>query len=130
MRQFLVNLVVTAIALWLVTKIVPGVEILGGVWSFVWVALVFMFVNAFIAPVVKFLSFPLTILTLGLFALLVNTAMFSLTGAISEGLGNGLSISGFWAALAGAIVMSIATWIVDQIFSTIDADGSKAKERR
>lgn len=117
--RFVVDLVVTALALWLVTLIVPGVEIWGGVGAFIWVALVFMFVNAFISPVVNLLSLPLKILTLGLFSLIVNTLLFSLTGWISDSIGNGLQISGFWSAFFGAIVMAIATWIVGAVFSGI-----------
>lgn len=114
--RFAIDVVMTALALWLVTLIVPGVEIMGGVGAFIWVALVFMFVNAFISPVVKLISLPLTILTLGLFSLLVNTLLFSIVGWISDGLGNGLAISGFWAAFFGAIVMAIASWIVEAVF--------------
>lgn len=123
--RFLVDVVMTALALWLVTLIVPGVEIMGGVGAFIWVALVFMFVNAFISPVVKLISLPLTILTLGLFSLIVNTLLFSIVGWISDGLGNGLQISGFWAAFFGAIVMAIASWIVEAVFSSAGIGGRK-----
>ena len=124
--RFLVDVVMTALALWLVTLIVPGVDIMGGVGAFIWVALVFMFVNAFISPVVKLISLPLTILTLGLFSLLVNTLLFSIVGWISDGLGNGLQISGFWAAFFGAIVMAIASWIVEAVFSATGIGRNKA----
>lgn len=114
--RFAIDVVMTALALWLVTLIVPGVEVMGGVGAFVWVALVFMFVNAFISPVVKLLSLPLRILTLGLFSLLVNALLFAIVGWISNGIGSGLDISGFWAAFFGAIVMAIASWIVEGVF--------------
>lgn len=117
--RFVIDVIVTALALWLVTAIVPGVEIFGGVGAFIWVALVFMFVNAFIGPIVNTLSLPLKVLTLGLFSLLVNTLLFSLTGWISGMVGSGLEISGFWPAFFGAIVMAIATWIVGAIFAAI-----------
>lgn len=124
--RFVVDVVMTALALWLVTVIVPGVEVMGGVGAFIWVALVFMFVNAFISPVVKLISLPLTILTLGLFSLLVNTLLFSIVGWISDGLGNGLQISGFWAAFFGAIVMAIASWIVEAVFSATGIGRAKS----
>jgi len=123
--RFIVDLVVTALALWLVTAIVPGVEIFGGIGAFIWVALVFMFVNAFISPLVNLISFPLKVLTLGLFSLIVNTLLFSLTGWISDSIGNGLQIDGFWSAFFGAIVMAIASWIVGGIFSAIGGDKVK-----
>lgn len=117
--RFVIDVIVTALALWLVTAIVPGVEIFGGAGAFIWVALVFMFVNAFIGPIVNTLSLPLKVLTLGLFSLLVNTLLFSLTGWISGMVGSGLEISGFWPAFFGAIVMAIATWIVGAIFAAV-----------
>lgn len=114
--RFAIDVAATALALWLVTLIVPGVEVMGGVMAFIWVALVFMFVNAFISPVVKLFSLPLRILTLGLFSLLVNALLFAIVGWISNGLGSGLEISGFWAAFFGAIMMAVASWIVEAAF--------------
>lgn len=125
--RFVVDVIMTALALWLVTLVVPGVEVMGGVGAFIWVALVFMFVNAFISPVVNLISLPLKILTLGLFSLLVNTLLFSIVGWISDGLGNGLQISGFWAAFFGAIVMAIASWIVEGVFKATGLSGDKTK---
>ena len=125
--RFVVDVIMTALALWLVTLVVPGVEVMGGVGAFIWVALVFMFVNAFISPVVNLISLPLKILTLGLFSLLVNTLLFSIVGWISDGLGNGLQIDGFWAAFFGAIVMAIASWIVEGVFKATGLSGDKSK---
>ncbi len=125
--RFVVDVIMTALALWLVTLVVPGVEVMGGVGAFIWVALVFMFVNAFISPVVNLISLPLKILTLGLFSLLVNTLLFSIVGWISDGLSNGLQIDGFWAAFFGAIVMAIASWIVEGVFKATGLSGDKAK---
>ncbi|MDN8594366.1 MULTISPECIES: phage holin family protein [unclassified Corynebacterium] len=125
--RFVVDVIMTALALWLVTLVVPGVEVMGGVGAFIWVALVFMFVNAFISPVVNLISLPLKILTLGLFSLLVNTLLFSIVGWISDGLGNGLQIDGFWAAFFGAIVMAIASWIVEGVFKATGLSGDKTK---
>lgn len=125
--RFVVDVIMTALALWLVTLVVPGVEVMGGVGAFIWVALVFMFVNAFISPVVNLISLPLKILTLGLFSLLVNTLLFSIVGWISDGLGNGLQIDGFWAAFFGAIVMAIASWIVEAVFKATGLSGDKTK---
>lgn len=125
--RFVVDVIMTALALWLVTLVVPGVEVMGGVGAFIWVALVFMFVNAFISPVVNLISLPLKILTLGLFSLLVNTLLFSIVGWISDGLSNGLQIDGFWAAFFGAIVMAIASWIVEAVFKATGLSRDKSK---
>ena len=68
-------------------------------------ALVFGIVNAFIRPVAKLLALPLIILTLGIFALVVNGLMLWLTSSLSESLGLGFHVSGFWAALFGSLVV-------------------------
>src|SRR5437879_4501747 len=69
---FLVRLLVNAAALWVATHLVPGVSYAGGWLSFLGVALVFGFVNAFIRPVAKILTFPLIIVTFGIFSLVVK----------------------------------------------------------
>src|SRR6202045_5151786 len=118
--RFVVRLVVNAAALWVATRIVPGVSYRGGWVPFLGVALVFGFVNAFIRPVAKILTFPLILLTLGIFALGVNGLMLLLTSSLSEALGLGFQVSGFWAAFWGALVVSI----VSTILSILVADSS------
>jgi putative membrane protein len=106
---FLVRLFVNAAALWVATKLVPGVTYSGELMPFLGVALVFGVVNAFIRPVAKVLALPLIILTLGLFALVVNGLMLWLTSSLSASLGLGFHVSGFWAALFGSLVVSIVS---------------------
>jgi putative membrane protein len=79
------------------------------------VALVFGVVNAFIRPVAKILTFPLIILTLGLFALVVNGLMLWLTSSLSSALGLGFHVSGFGAAFFGALVVSIISTLLSMI---------------
>jgi putative membrane protein len=100
-------LFVNAAGLWVATKVVPGVSYEGEVLPFLGVALVFGVVNAFIRPVAKLLALPLIILTLGLFALIVNGLMLWLTSTLSSELGLGFHVSGFWAAFFGSLVVSI-----------------------
>ncbi len=77
----------------------------------VWVAtLIFGLVNAVIKPVVKLLSLPLLILTLGLFALVINALLFWLTAVVSKGLGAPFEVGGFWSAFWGAIVVGLVSW--------------------
>ena len=95
---FVVRLLVNAAALWVATRIVPGVTFAGGWVSFFGVALVFGAVNAFIRPVLKILAFPLIIMTFGIFALVVNGLMLMLTSSLSASLGFGFHVSGFGAA--------------------------------
>ena len=106
---FLIRLLVNAAALWVATRIVPGVTFDGGVLPFLAVALVFGVINATLRPVTKILTFPLILLTLGLFALVVNGLMLWLTSSLSVSLGLGFHVSGFWPAFFGALVVSIVS---------------------
>jgi putative membrane protein len=110
--RFLTRLLANAAALWVATRIVPGVTFTGDWVSFLGVALVFGVVNAFIRPVLKIVTFPLIIFTLGIFALVVNGLMLWLTSSLSESLGFGFHVSGFWAAFWGALVVSIVSMIL------------------
>jgi putative membrane protein len=104
---FVIRLLVNAAALWVATHLVDGVTYTGGWIPFLGVALVFGFVNAFIRPVAKVFTFPLIILTLGIFALVVNGLMLWLTSRLSGAMGLGFHVDGFWAAFWGALVVSI-----------------------
>ena len=109
---FLARLVVNALALWVATRIVPGVAYSGGVVPFLGVALVFGVVNATIRPLAKILTFPIIILTLGIFALVINGLMLLLTSAMSDALSLGFHVSGFWAAFWGALVVSVVSTLL------------------
>ena len=107
MRGFLIRVLVVAAGLYVASKLVPGVEITGG-WALLWAALILGIVNAVVRPVVILLTLPLTILTLGLFLLVINAAMLSLVAWLLYG----VVVDGFWSALFGAIVVSITAWLV------------------
>lgn len=114
---FLIRLFVNAVALWVATRLVPGVTYSGELVPLLGVALVFGLVNAFIRPVAKLLALPLIIVTLGIFALIVNGLMLWLTSSLSTSLGLGFHVSGFWAAVFGSLVVSIvstALWMFVQ----------------
>jgi putative membrane protein len=106
MRGLLLRFVIVAIGLWVASKLVPGVTI-DDAWSLVWAALILGIVNAFVRPVIVILTLPLTILTLGLFLLVINAAMLSLVAWLLDG----MHVAGFWSALFGAIVVSITGWV-------------------
>jgi len=105
MNGFLMRLAISAIGLWLATVIVKGVEI-DGPWTLIFAALWLGIVNALVRPLVLLVTFPFTLLTLGLFILVVNAAMFGLVAALLDG----FRLSGFWAALFGALIVSITSW--------------------
>jgi putative membrane protein len=109
---FFIRLLVNAAALWVATQLVPGVTYVGGPLPFLAVALVFGVINAILRPVLKILTLPIIILTLGIFALVINGLMLLLTSRLSDTLGLGFHVSGFWPAFWGAVVVSIVSTIL------------------
>jgi putative membrane protein len=107
--HFLVRLLINAAALWVATHIVPGIAYEGRWTSLLVVALVFGVLNASVRPLIKVLTFPLLILTLGLFTFVINAVMLMLTGWISDRLNLGLHVTGFWSAFWGGLVVSIVS---------------------
>ncbi|MEU4476821.1 phage holin family protein [Micromonospora sp. NPDC023966] len=117
---FLIRLAITAIALWITTLIVPGVEVTGRngantAFTLVVVALIFGVVNAVLKPVIKVFGCVFYLLTLGLFALVVNALLFLLTDWIARGLDLPFHVDGFWAAFWGAIVMAVVSWLISVV---------------
>jgi putative membrane protein len=82
------------------------------IWPLLFVALILGVVNAFVSPVLKFLSIPFIILTLGLFLLLINALMLLFTEWLAGLFGIDFYVDGFWTAVGGAIVITIVTWVV------------------
>jgi len=105
MTGFILRWLVGALGLWLATKIVPGIHI-RGLETLLLAALLLGLVNAIVRPVVVFLTLPLTLVTLGLFLLIINAAMFWLTSLFL----GGFVVHGFLAALGGAIVTGVVSW--------------------
>ena len=105
-RSFVARVPVNAAALWVATKVVPGVEYSGGWLPFFGVAIVFGLVNTILGTIAKVLTFPLILLTLGVFLLVINGLLLWLTSRISEALELGFRVSGFAAAFWGALVVS------------------------
>ena len=112
---FLGRLLVNAAAWWVATQVVSGVSFDGGLLPMLGVALVFGVVNALLRPVAKILTFPIIIVTLGIFALVINGLMLWLTSSLSSALGLGFHVSGFWAAFWGAIVVSLVSLVLSML---------------
>ncbi len=110
--RFLIRLLVTAAALWVAVRLVPGIWYEGSWLGMLGVALVFGLVNALIRPLVFLLTCPLVILSLGLFIFVVNALMLSLTSALARGLGLGFHVDGFGPALVGAIVVGLTSMLL------------------
>jgi putative membrane protein len=112
---FVVRLLINAAALWVATRVVPGVTYSGGWMAFLGVALIFGVVNTFVGLTTKILTFPLIIVTLGLFIFVINGLMLWLTSAVSGALGLGFEIAGFWAAFWGALVVTLVSMVLKLI---------------
>lgn len=106
--RLILKLLINAAALWAAAKLVSGITLEGEFLTILLVALIFGLVNTFIKPILKALSFPVIILSLGLFTLVINAAMLGLTAAITDA----LSIKDFVAALLGAIVISVVSAVL------------------
>jgi putative membrane protein len=103
---FILRLLVVALGLWLASEWVPGIEIKGA-WTLLGAALLLGIVNAVVRPLLIILTLPFTILTLGLFLLVINAAMLGLVAWMFEH----FTLSGFWPALFGSIVVSVTGWL-------------------
>jgi putative membrane protein len=117
MKAFFIKILAAALALWVATLIVPGVELEGSTFTdrlgtLLIVALIFGVVNAIAKPIAALFSLPLIVLTLGLFLLVLNALMLWLTSWIADLLDLPFDVDGFWAAFWGAIVISIVTFVV------------------
>jgi putative membrane protein len=103
--MLLVRWAVLAFSMWIATLIVPGISVDGGVTTYLWVALLFGLINTFFGSIIKVLTFPVSIVTFGLFLLVINAAMLSLTARWSEK----LEVTGFWSALFASMIISLIT---------------------
>jgi putative membrane protein len=100
------RLVILAAIIGLTAALISGIHVHGGFGSWLWIALLFSVVNLIIGPLARLLSLPLTILTFGLFLLVVNAGLLGLTALLTKQ----LSIDNFWSALLGGIVISVCSW--------------------
>ena len=116
MTKFVIRWLINAVALFAAVWIVPGISYSGEWTGILWLALIIGLLNALVRPLLKFVTCPLIILTLGLFTLVINTGMLLLTRTIGQSLGIGLTVDGFWSALLGSIVMSIVSVVMSVIF--------------
>jgi putative membrane protein len=111
MTRFILRAAIAAVGLWLATEWIQGLSI-DAPMTLVVAAVLLGIVNAFIRPLLILLTLPFTVVTLGLFLLVVNAAMLALVAALLPG----MHVSGFWAAFWGALVVSIVSWIGSMVF--------------
>jgi putative membrane protein len=117
--RFILRVLIAAAGLWLAARIIPGVTADG--WKTLIIAgFLLGIVNAIVRPVVTVLTFPLTIITLGLFLLVVNAAMIGLVAWFLDG----LAVAGLWAGVQAAVVTGIVSWIGQVLLG----DAERARE--
>ena len=109
---FLLQLVVNAAALWVATQMVPGVTYQGGPLPLLAVAVIFGVINSTLRPITKLLTCPLIVVTLGLFAFVVNGLMLWLTSTLAAQFGINFHVAGFWPAFWGALVVSVVSTVL------------------
>jgi putative membrane protein len=109
MRHLLIRWAILAIAIAIAVAILDGINVHGGFLGYICVAAILGLVNAFIRPIVRLFSLPITIATLGLFSIIINALMLSLAAFLSSV----LSIDSFAEAIGGAIVISIVSTILN-----------------
>lgn len=106
MVNFIIKVIIAAVGLWLAAAIIPGIDY--GAWTTLLLAgLLLGLVNAFVRPVVTILTLPLTLVTLGLFLLVINAAMIGLVGWLLKD----FTVAGFWPAIFAAIVTGAVSWV-------------------
>ncbi len=104
--RIIIRILINAVSLWAAATLIDGITLSSDVVSVLVVAAVFGLVNAFLKPIAQVLSFPLIILTLGLFTLVVNAVMLQITDALTSG----INVDGFWTAIWGGVVISLVSW--------------------
>ncbi|MBI4587779.1 MAG: phage holin family protein [Candidatus Rokubacteria bacterium] len=109
---FLVRVLVNALAIFLAAAVVPGIEI-RGVLSALGAGLVLGLVNAVVRPILLVLTLPLTLMTLGLFLFVLNGLCLWLTALLVKG----FEVHGFWAAVFGALIVSVVSWLLTAFLS-------------
>lgn len=131
--RFLGHLVITALALWVTALILPGMHLgddhaplLTQVLTVLAVALIFSIVDTVIRPLLSLLALPITIVTLGLFILVINALMLLLTSWVSGWFDLTLSFDGFWWALLAGVIVGILTSIVEAFADTASASSARA----
>ena len=116
LMRVLVNWAVMTVAVWVATAVVPGIDVPGGLVTYLGVSLLFGLVNAVLGPLLHLVTLPLSVLTLGLFALVVNGLLLSVTAAVSSN----LDVSGFGSAVLGALVISIVTTLLELVLRPLE----------
>lgn len=107
--RLVLRLLVSAVIIGIVAAVVPGIHVHGGFLALLWIAVLFSFVNVIVGPLLRLLSLPLIVLTLGLFLVIIDAGLLALTAALSSH----LDIDSFGAALLGGILIALCGWVAE-----------------
>jgi putative membrane protein len=109
--NLLVRWAALALSFWVATALIPGIDVKGGFTTYLWVALLFGLLNATLGSLLKLLTLPAVILTLGLFLVVINAAILMLVARWSDD----LDVNSFWSAFFAAVIISVVTRVVTSI---------------
>lgn len=121
--RLLLRLVVMAFVVWATAEIVPGIHVHGGVGSLLWIAVLLSVVNAIVGPLLRLISLPFIVLTLGLFLLVVNAALLALTAALTKH----LDIDSFGAAVLGGLIIAVLSSLAEWLLPLRKQSSSRAR---
>jgi putative membrane protein len=106
-----IHFVAEAVAIWVATALIAGIQVHGGIWTYLWIAVLFGLVNAVLGTILRLVTLPLIILTLGLMSFAITVAMLGLTAALSSY----LDIDGFWSAVGAALIVAVVSAVIEGI---------------
>jgi putative membrane protein len=127
MRKLLLRWLANAVGVYAAIALVPGIRAGGGWGVYFGVALILGLVNAIVAPLVRLLTCPLILLTLGLFSLVINALMLLLTAMIAASLGLAFAVDGWLSALLGSLVISLVSMLLGAF---LGVNGQEDEARR
>lgn len=126
LRRVILRLLVLTLILAIVVKIVPGMHVYGGFFTYVWLAALFSVVNLFVGSLLRLFTLPLIILTLGLFLLVINAVVL----AITAGLSSRFDIDTFGSAMLGGLLVAFFSWLAEMILPLRQRDQRQQHQRR
>ena len=112
MTYLILRIMINALSIAVAVKVIAGITFTGEWWKMIIIGAFFGIVNSFLKPLITLFTFPLILVTLGLFTLIVNTLMLIITVQLSEPFQLGLQIQGFWPAFKGALIISIVSMLL------------------
>jgi putative membrane protein len=112
--KLLIRWAALAASFWVATSLISGIHVDGGLKTYLWVALLFGLINALLGGLIRLITFPLTLLSFGLFLVIINAAMLQLTARWSDK----LSIDNFWSAIFASLIISVVTSVLGKVLRT------------